>query len=401
MPVHRRSSLHRPVSRMGAALALLALAATLAPAAARAQLTAMVAVEPTAKKAAHTILRSAAEAGLAKAAAQPATLTTSEDLADVMRATRSAGYDVFIGPAQVAASALQRGYELVGATHKSEQYVLVGSAALAGVAAMKGRRLYLPQQDSVYTYMARGMLNEAGLSFQDLRGVQHEKFPQAGLSALSLGSTDATVVRTEDWNEWNAAHPGVGKVLATSQPVPGGFSVVVKKELPADVRARLAQWFQAGAGASGLPAVALRPEAAEYRKVAELGLFTPVALPGVQRVSAREAQKLQAEGALIVDTRTDKEYKAKRIRGAVLAPYVEKSLKDVAFNPAQDDFQALDKLPAATDRARPVVFACNGAECWKSYKAAKVAAGKGYKQVYWLRGGLPEWDENGLPTEGG
>lgn len=359
------------------------------------QLTAIVAVEPTAKKAANTILRSSFESGLSKAAGQPATVATSEDLADVMRATRSAGYDVFIGPAQVAASALQRGYELVGATQKSEQYVLVAAGSVANVGAMKGRRLHLPQQDSIYTYMARGMLNEAGLSFQDLKGVQHEKLPQAGLSALVLGTTDATVVRADEWAEWTATHKGDARVLATSQPVPGGFSIAVKKDLPADVKTRLAQWFGNGSSAAGLGTVALKPEAGEYRRVAELGLFTPNSLPGVSRITAREAQKLQAEGAVVVDTRTEKEFKTKRIRGAVLAAYGEKSLKDVAFNAAQDDFQALEKV----DRNKPVIFACNGAECWKSYKAAKVAASKGYKTVYWLRGGLPEWDADGLPTE--
>ena len=108
---------------------------------------------------------------------------------------------------------------------------------------------------------------------------------------------------------------------------------------------------------------------------------------------------MQAQGAVVVDTRTEKEFKAKRIPGAVLAAYVEKSLKDVAFNAAQDDFQAFDKV--SLDKTKPVIFACNGAECWKSYKAAKVAAAKGFKSVYWLRGGLPEWDAGGLPTEGG
>lgn len=385
---------------MGLPLAMLFCWLGLASGTAQAQLTAMVAVEPTARKAAHSILRTAAESGLSKAAGQTVALTTSDDLADVMRATRSVGYDIFIGPAQVAASALQRGYELVGATHKSDKYLLVGLAQIDAVPAMKGRRLYLPQQDSIYTYMARGMLNEAGLSFQDLRGVQYEKFPQAGLTALTLGTADATVVREDDWAEWSAAHPGTARVLATSQPVPGGFSVVVKKDLPADARSRLAQWFGATPTATGLPPVTLRPEATEYRRVAELGLFTPTSLPGVNRITAREAQTLQAQGATLVDTRTEKEFKAKRIRGAVFAAYVEKSLKDVAFNAAQDDFQALDKLPGL-DKARPVIFACNGAECWKSYKAAKVAAAKGYKSVYWLRGGLPEWDATGLPTEGG
>ena len=346
-----------------------------------AQLTAIVVVEPTARKAAHSILRTSAESGLSKAAGQPVALTTSDDLADVMRATRSAGYDIFIAPAQVAASALQRGYDLVGATHKSDKYLLVGLQPIAAVPAMKGRRLYLPQQDSVYTYMARGMLNEAGLSFQDLRAVQYEKFPQAGLTALTLGTADATVVREDDWAEWSATHPGIARVLATSQPVPGGFSIVVKKDLPADARSKLAQWFSTSSSASGLPLVSVRPEAMEYRRVAELGLFTPTSLPGVSRITAREAQTLLAQGATLVDTRTEKEFKTKRIRGAVFAAYVEKSPKDVAFNAAQDDFQALDKLPGL-DKAKPVIFACNGAECWKSYKAAKVAkdkpdAGKG------------------------
>lgn len=378
------------------ALALLCL---LASPWARAQLTAIVAVEPTAKKAAHTIVRSALQSGLSQAAGQPLTLSTSEDLADVMRATRSAGYDVFIGPAQVAASALQRGYELVGSTEKSEQYLLIGAPQLAAVSAMKGQRLYLPQQDSVYTYMARGMLNEAGLSFKDLKSVQHEKYPQAGLSALTLGLADATVVRADEWTAWTAGNPGAARVLATSHPVPGGFSIVVRKDLPADTRSKLGQWFSAASASTGLTPVTQHADAQEYRRVAELGLFTPNSLPGVNRVSAKEAQLLQTQGAVVVDTRTEKEYKARRIRGAVFAAYVEKSLKDVAFDPAQDDFQALDKV-AQVDKAKPVIFACNGAECWKSYKAAKVAATKGFKAVYWLRGGLPEWDAAGLPTEG-
>ena len=364
-----------------------------------AQLTAIVVVEPTARKAAHSILRTSAESGLSKAAGQPVTLTTSDDLADVMRATRSASYDIFIAPAQVAASLLQRGYELVGATHKSDKYLLVGLQPIATVPAMKGRRLYLPQQDSIYTYMARGMLSEAGLSFQDLRAVQYEKFPQAGLTALTLNTADATVVREDDWAEWSAVHPGIARVLATSQPVPGGFSIVVKKDLPADARSKLAQWFSTSSSAGGLPLVSVRPEAMEYHRVAELGLLSPTSLPGVNRITAREAQTLLAQGATLVDARTEKEFKTKRIRGAVSATYVERSLKEVAFNAAQDDFQALDKL--SLDKAKPVIFACNGVECWLSYKAAKVATTKGFKSVYWLRGGLPEWDAAGLPTEGG
>ena len=378
---------------------LTGLAWMLATSLAHAGLSALVAIEPTDRQAGNTIVRSALESGLAQASGQAVSVSSSDDLAQTMASTRSGGYDIFIAPPQVAASALQRGYELVGATQKSDQYLLVGKPAIANPAGMKGARLYLPQQDSVYTYMARGMLNEAGLSFSDLKSVQHEKFPQAGLLALEMGLTDATVVRADDWEPWNKAHPGMAQVLATSQPVPGGFSVVVKKSLAPDVRARLAQWFATASSSTRLAPATERPEAAQYQRLAELGLFTPAQLPGVQRISAQEAQKLQASGAVVVDTRTDKEYKAQHIRGSVHAAYVEKSLKDVAFNAALDDFKALDGITQLTP-AKAVIFACNGAECWKSYKAAKVASGKGFKSVYWLRGGVPEWSAAGLPTDG-
>ena len=39
------------------------------------------------------------------------------------------------------------------------------------------------------------------------------------------------------------------------------------------------------------------PDARMRNRVAELGLFTPNGLPGVTRISAKEAQQLQAQGA--------------------------------------------------------------------------------------------------------
>lgn len=368
-----------------------------ASATAQAGLSAVVAVEPTAKKATYNIYFSALDSALSRAAAQPVAASASEDLADVMRATRSAGFDIFIGPAQVAASALHRGYELVGASQASEPYLLVVRKDFADIPALKTRRIYLPQQDSIYTYMARGLLNQGGLSMQDMK-VQHERFPQAGLTALLLGAADATVVTAGDWAEWSALNPTVGRVLAKTDPVPAGLSVVIKKDLPADVRARLSAWFAAPPAGVGLPPTKFKPEAGEYKRVSELGLFTPTALPGVTRVSARDAQKLQAQGALLIDTRTEKEFAARHIPGAVWAAYVEKSLKDIAFNAAQDDFSALGKIDKL-DPNRALIFACNGAECWKSYKAARVALQKGFKKVYWLRGGLPEWEAEGLPVQ--
>lgn len=377
---------------LGAVLALsFSLSLSLLAAPARADITALVVSEPTSRKDGLMVSRQALEAQLARAAGQDVKVVLSEDLSDAMRATRSRGFDVFVAPAQVVASALAHGYELVGATDGEEQYVLVGQPSLTSAAELRKSRIYLPQQDSIYTYLARGMLTSAGLSFKDLRQVEYARYPQAGLTAVGMKLSEATVVRRTDWESWARENPGAARMLASTGGVPGGFSVALSKDLPADLRGRLAKWFQTAAGSAGLRPVAVQPELLRYQRVAELGSFTPTALPGATVVTAEQVAQLVAQGAVIVDTRNEQEFKARHIPGALFVPYVEKSLKDVAYDPAQDDFAGLARL----DPARPTVFHCNGAECWKSYKAARAALGKGFRKVYWFRGGMPEWQKAG------
>ena len=360
-----------------------------------AQLSAVVAIEPTARKTGLMLSRYATESKLGKLLGQTVKVATSEDLTDVMRATRSGGYDVFIAPAQVAASALAHGYELIGSTDPNEQYVLVGRASLASAGDSRLARIYLPQQDSIYTYMARGMLTANGLSLRDLRSVEYARYPAAGLTAISLNQSDATVVRREDWEAWQTENPSAAKVLASSSSVPGGLSVAVKKDLPADVRAKLSKWFAAPPEECGLKPTAHQAALKEYQAVAQLGTFTPTHLPGASVVTAAQVQQLAAKGAVIVDTRNEREYQSKHIPGAVFVPYHEKSLKDVVYEASHDDFSGLARL----DAAKPTIFHCNGAECWKSYKASRAAMAKGFKQVYWFRGGLPEWVSAGMRVE--
>ena len=353
-----------------------------------AQISALLVIEPTERKDGLLVSRGALEAGLGRALNQTVKVQASEDLTDAMRQTRSAGPDVFIAPPQVVASALSHGYELVGSTEAEEQYLLVGKAGLASTAALRGQgRIYLPQQDSIYTYLARGLLTAQALSFRDLKQVQYARFPPAGLVALTMNLADATVIRRADWDAWSKVHPGEAQMLASSGPVPGGLSVAVKASLPADVRSRLARWFESAAPTAGLKPVAQRSERSAYQRVAEWGTFTPTALTGATVVDAAAVKRLQAQGAVLVDTRTQAEFDQRHIDGARWAPYVEKSLKDVVYDVKADDFAGL----AVLDKNKPTVFLCNGAECWKSYKASRAALAAGFNQVYWFRGGMPEW----------
>nr|WP_295786625.1 rhodanese-like domain-containing protein [Rhodoferax sp.] len=352
----------------------------------------LLSFEPTDKQTNSSISRQAVESSIASVLKQKISVTKSEDLAETMRSTRSGSYDVFVASAQVAASALGYGYELLGVSAKPEKYVLVGRKSIGSIGSLKGNRLYLPQQDSIYTYMARGMLNANGLSLKDMKTVTYERYPNAGLIAVSIGLSDSTVVRLLDWEPWIKTNQGAATLLATSSPVPGGYSVVVKKTVTPEVRARLEKWFTTTCEVVGMKPLLVEPELADYKAVAQLGVFTPTALPGAKVVTYAEVQKLVEQGATLVDTRTEKEFKAKHIPLAVFVPYHEKSLKDVVFDAALDDFSSLERL----DKTKPIIFSCNGAECWKSYKASKFALTKSFGDVYWFRGGLPEWEAAGL-----
>jgi rhodanese-related sulfurtransferase len=123
---------------------------------------------------------------------------------------------------------------------------------------------------------------------------------------------------------------------------------------------------------------------------------TPTSLPGATVVDAATAKSLMAGGAVMIDARVANEYAESHIKGALSVPYKEKSEKTVAYDPAVDSFD-LSKLPH--DKNAPIIFACNGPECWKSYKATRAALKAGHKKVYWLRGGLPEWEAKGYSVE--
>jgi len=360
-----------------------------------ADVTALVVTEPTNRKDAMMVSREALQAHLSRVLKETVVVTSTDDMTDAMRATRSGGYDVFIAPAQVAASALGHGYALVGATDADEQYLLVGRTELPSVGALRGKHIYLPQQDSIYTYLARGLLNANGLSFKDMKAIDYERYPQAGLFALLLGRSEATMVRSADWESWDREHAGIAKVLAISSAVPGGYSVAVRKKLGSEARGKLARWFENDATTCGLKPVVAHPDLQPYTRVAELGTFTPKSLPGATVVAHDAVKALVTGGAVLVDTRIESEYRDKHIPGALWLPYGEKSLKDVAFDAKADDFPGLARL----DREQNIVFQCNGPECWKSYKASRAAIAAGYRHVYWFRGGMPEWELAGERTE--
>lgn len=317
-------------------------------------------------------------------------LDATADLA----ATRAQLPDVVMAPAHVVSSALAHGYVPLAGNPEAVQAVLVAltDRRIGDLAAAKGTRLGLPLQDSVVTYLVRGELNAANSSLKShFSRVANLRYQDALLVCLQIRECDVVGVERATFERWKAAGEPVAAVLQ-SRAAPG-IAVAVRATLAASPAlselqpALLRTLAQSAVVASGVDKpVALARKDFDY--VATLGYFTPRALPGATVVDAAAVARLLAEGGVYVDVRTQAEFDRAHVKGARLVPYGEKSPKDTDYDAALDSFD-LAKLPPA--RNTPLVFACNGAECWKSYKASKAAVKAGYTRVHWFRGGLPEW----------
>jgi rhodanese-related sulfurtransferase len=329
------------------------------------------------------------------------TITQTSVMAEVMRASRTVENEIIIAPAHVTASAVLHAYQLLATSGQEQVYALVAKNDIDKVEKLAGKRLYLPQQDSLRSYVAKGLLVESGVKLAQFGKVTYGNTSGGGLVALSFDMADVTVADEAQAKAWIAAHPGQARILKTTRPVPGGMNMVVRKDFCATECGRLTEWVNSPEGVIpgvGKFRVATADASKAFTYVASLGITTPDVVQGVTRVGAEEVAELGKQNVPIIDTRSQKEYDSEHVRGAILAPYLEKSLKEIDFDAKKDDFSAFTALKLAKDK--PVVFFCNGPECWKSYKASRAALAAGYAKVYWFRGGMPEWREKRLPVEG-
>jgi ABC-type phosphate/phosphonate transport system substrate-binding protein/rhodanese-related sulfurtransferase len=335
---------------------------------------------------------------LGTAAGEEVKIIISQDLTDQLRRTRSAAVPLVLGPAHVVASAMKHGYQPLAVVGSDERMAIVvpKNSPIARFEDIKGKRIGLPPQDSLATYLYLGELNKRGIAVNGFQSeIRHHRLHEVALYTLGLGMVDAAAVDAVAAASW--AKDNGGKVIFESQPVPGP-TIAFNKTLPGAKQERIGNALltrKSGSGDLGLAVIAEAKPAA-YTYVATLGHFTPTVLNGAKIVSAEEARDLGAKGALLFDVRSEKEFRDAHPKGAIHLPYKESSKKEIGFDRQQDQFALAD---AAKDKNASLVLFCNGAECWKSYKASTWALQAGYKNIYWFRGGYPEWRDKRLPLE--
>ena len=114
----------------------------------------------------------------------------------------------------------------------------------------------------------------------------------------------------------------------------------------------------------------------------------PPAIPkDVSVISNEQLKKMldTKEKFLLVDSRNGSEYREGYIPTAINVYDKEMEGQKVKF-------------PA--DKAFPVVFYCNGyPKCVRSLNGAKMAMSWGYKKIYLVAAGFPDWQAKGFPVE--
>lgn len=113
---------------------------------------------------------------------------------------------------------------------------------------------------------------------------------------------------------------------------------------------------------------------------------TPPTLEGTTKVSAEEVIDLigKMDDLVIVDARKNSDREKGWIEGSVGLPNTDTTAETLA--------------KVSGDKAKPILFYCNGVKCGRSYESAQKAMSYGYNKIYWFRGGMEEWEAKGLPV---
>lgn len=340
---------------------------------------------------------------LGKSINAPVKLVMTQNAERVGEHIRTQTYDILLAPSQLIGLAMRHGYQPVARTEQDGRIDLVGRAG-SGVKTFeqaRGKTLVLPHRESLVSYLLRGEMNAMGLSPSTyFQRVTYVNGYEAALYAMEIGQADVVAVKEHGVESWLKANPGATRLKRFSEVPLGGVAVSAK--LPPSLRDRvrvaltnLDKTMEARLAKVGFGAMDPADES-DFELVSTRGFFTPEVLPGATIVKAGQVADMMSKGIPLFDVRPQSHYREGHIPKSVNVTYTMNSPKEVEFDDSVDKFD-VTKLPS--DKNAPMIFQCNGAECWYSYKASRYMIKRGYKHVYWFRTGLPDWKASGYPIE--
>jgi len=342
---------------------------------------------------------------LSGAVGQPVRLIMTQNAERVGERIRTGSFAMLLAPAQLVGLAMRNGYTPIARTEQDARVILLASKAsqVRSLENARGKRIALPHRESLVSYLVNGEMNARGLSPASyFRQVMYMNQYAAVLYAMDIGQADLLAVKEGTAKDWMAKHKDV-VVVHTFPDVPVA-GVVVNDKLDGAIKDKLRSAFtkldkNLETRLLRVKLGAFEPaDKTDFEFVSTRGFYSPEILPGATIPSAEQVKKLMDQGAPLFDVRPQAHYREAHIPGAVNVPYQMNSPKEVDYDDGVDAFD-IAKLPK--DKNAPMIFQCNGAECWYSYKAARYMVKRGYTKIYWFRTGLPAWKAAGYPVRQG
>ncbi len=342
---------------------------------------------------------------LSGAIGQPVKLVMTQNAERVGERIRTQSFALLLAPAQLVGVAMRNGYTPVAKTENNASLVLVArkTANIKSLEGARGKRIALPHQESLVSYLFRGEMNALGLSPSTyFRRIMHMTQYGAVLYAMDIGQADLAAMKDDVARDWIARDKNA-VVVKTFTQVPAA-GVVVSDKLDSGLRDKIRSAFtkldkDLEKRLTRVKLGAFDPaDKIDFEYVATRGFYTPETLPGASIVTAEQVKAMMAQGTPLFDVRPLAHRRGGFITGSVSLPYEMNSPKEVEYDDGIDRFD-LTKLPQ--DKNAPMIFQCNGPECWFSYKASRYMVKRGFKRVYWFRTGLPAWKAAGYPVQQG
>jgi ABC-type phosphate/phosphonate transport system substrate-binding protein/rhodanese-related sulfurtransferase len=333
-----------------------------------------------------------------ESAGTPVKLIQYQSAFEAAKKGKEGNFDMILGPSHAIASLMHAKFTPIAKLPEQMDSVFIvrKDSPITSLKNAKGARLAMPGFESLTTSLARAELNLQNIRPKSyFAEVRYHLMGEAALFGLKNKAYDIAVAREDSADEWLKTNPG--RIIFRSAQVPRqGFAI--RNDVPAATQQRISAALLKYNGKTSLVRGMqfASADAKDYSHIGSMLNTTPTVLAGARVINVAQGKTLIASNVPVYDVRTEEQFKAEHVPKSIFVPYKEASAKEVDFDGSDDKFD-LSKLPS--DKAKPLIMYCDGTSCWKSYKSAKLAVSYGYTNLYWMRGGLPEWKAAGYATE--
>lgn len=172
---------------------------------------------------------------------RPVKMEVSQSLSASERRLKKDAFDLFLGPPQVIAQAMKSANYVPVARYPGKikaAFVAMESSGIKSLSDTKGKRLGLPDKESLASYLALAKLRFSRINPDShFSEVFHQRFQDATLNALKIGRVDVVAVTAGFAKKWVQDNPG-SRVIEETYEVPH-FAFAVRGDMSEAERQRI------------------------------------------------------------------------------------------------------------------------------------------------------------------